>query len=173
MDNSPVASPLPAHLLPQPAGVAAPRAAPPRGRPLSPRGGRNAPGATAVPAPVPAPATPTALDLLRQELERREADVTGRENRLWGWRLTAVAHDAELRREASVVEERERALREREQAMTEREARLVQREAALEARAIALTEEHEARTAELRAQVAQLRKHVTSGGGIGLRSPDL
>lgn len=107
----------------------------------------------------------TAVDVLRTDVERRERAVSEREERLWGWRLIAVARDEELTREAAALEARERAVRERELAATDREAQLAERELVVEQRAMMLQEQFDEQVNAVRAELARIRNRTVVNPG--------
>jgi uncharacterized protein (DUF3084 family) len=107
----------------------------------------------------------SALTMLREDLVLREAQITEREQRVWGWRLVATARDAEAEREHQALAEREDALSQRERQIAQRELDLIGREEALAARAATLEEEHARGARALRDEVARLRSRVM--GGVG------
>uniref|UniRef100_A0A7S1M1E0 Uncharacterized protein n=1 Tax=Neobodo designis TaxID=312471 RepID=A0A7S1M1E0_NEODS len=117
-------------------------------------------------APSGAAAEMSAIQVLREDITHREAQVAEREQRVWGWRLVATARDAEVQRELEAIEARESDLQRREASLAQREAAQAEKEAAHAARASALEEEHARNTRTLRDEVARLRSRVLGPGAI-------
>lgn len=108
-----------------------------------------------------------AMAMLRQELHDREAALTAREERLWGWRLIASARDGECERILDELRLREELLRDRETTLTRREREVADREQAIAGRLAAAEEEHRAQVAHLRQEIARLRSRVLGTDSVG------
>lgn len=101
-----------------------------------------------------------ALRVLQAELDAREQRVYEREQRVWEWRLVALARDAEMESEARHLKEQEVALQRKEANLVSREIALADREAQLSAKMVLLQEEHNKAIQAARIEISKLKSQI-------------
>ena len=97
-----------------------------------------------------------ALQVLHDDLHRREGVLTERENRVWGWRMLATVREGEMQRELVSIQQREAALSEKEATLLAWEQQLQSREAMLELRTRKVKEDLLSQATGIRADLSRL-----------------